>query len=94
MKPSCYKSTKDYENILQSWRFHTNRLIYNNILTLFSCEKPFYPDSSNKSTFITGTWINKWSEKFFVNDTLIIYLSTNDIYSEVEELQNRLRKRQ
>ena len=39
MKPSCYKSTKDYENILQSWRFHTNRLIYNNILTLFSCEK-------------------------------------------------------
>lgn len=37
-------------------------------------EEPVYPDPNNRGTFITGTWINKWSKEFKTGDTLSIYL--------------------
>ena len=40
--------------------------------------KPYYPDPKNANTYITGTWINRWSENFTIADTLIVYLSKED----------------
>lgn len=39
--------------------------------------KPFYPDSNNKSTFTTGTWIEKFSEHFaYQGDSVLFYLDS------------------
>ncbi|WP_339607889.1 carboxypeptidase-like regulatory domain-containing protein [uncultured Roseivirga sp.] len=48
-------------------------------------DEPLYPDSSNKSTFITGTWIEKYSQDFQSrNDSLIIYLDTDNLEEEIK----------
>ena len=47
-------------------------------------EEPVYPDPNNRETFITGTWINKWSKEFKTGDTLSIYLVREDEKAEVE----------
>lgn len=36
MKPSCYMSIKGHENILQSRWFHTNCLVFINLVIIFS----------------------------------------------------------
>lgn len=41
-------------------------------------EEPVYPDPNNRGTFITGTWIDKWSNEFKTGDTLSIYLVRED----------------
>ncbi len=53
-------------------------------------DKPIYPDSTNRNTFIFGTWIDKWSQDFCVSDTLIIYLSRQDVKSEIEKIKAKL----
>lgn len=55
-------------------------------------DEPFYPDTNNRKTFISGTWINKWSQNFIVDDTLTILLNKDDIDSEIERIQHDLRK--
>jgi len=47
-------------------------------------EEPVYPDPNNLNTFITGTWIEKWSEEFRTGDTLRIYLVREDLKAEIE----------
>lgn len=47
-------------------------------------EEPVYPDPNNRGTFITGTWIDKWSKEFKIGDTLCIYLVSEDTKAEVE----------
>ena len=49
-------------------------------------DEPVYPDSSNQSTFIIGTWIEKYSQYFkSKNDSLIIYLDTEDFEEELKQ---------
>lgn len=52
-------------------------------------DEPFYPNSSNRNTFITGTWINKWSQDFCASDTLRIYLTKYDTESEIETIKSK-----
>jgi hypothetical protein len=48
-------------------------------------EKPFYPNPNNKNTFVTGTWVEKYSGNFKVkSDSLIIYLDKNNLNKEIE----------
>ena len=55
-------------------------------------EKPFYPNPSKDSGFITGTWINSLSQNFAVyNDSLLIYLDENNIKKEIENIQKTLK---
>lgn len=55
-------------------------------------DEPFYPDSKNKNTFITGTWIEKYSEKFSVlSDTVTFYLDTIDVASEIKKTKSKFR---
>ncbi|WP_305982194.1 carboxypeptidase-like regulatory domain-containing protein [Roseivirga thermotolerans] len=42
-------------------------------------DNPIYPDSSNRNTFISAKWIEKFSADFkVIGDTLFIYLSENN----------------
>lgn len=50
-------------------------------------DQPFFPDPSNKNTFIKGQWIDKWSQDFAIHDTLIIYLSKDNLTLEIEKSQ-------
>ncbi|GAB2786772.1 hypothetical protein GCM10027275_34130 [Rhabdobacter roseus] len=50
-------------------------------------EKPVYPDPNNRGTFITGTWIDKWSKEFKTGDTLSIYLAKEDTKTEIEKIR-------
>lgn len=45
-------------------------------------DQPIYPDPNNRNTFITGTWIDKWSTDLRTGDTLSIYLSREDTKAE------------
>jgi hypothetical protein len=56
-------------------------------LTWVDYKQPYYPDPNNKNTYIYGIWINKWSQDFTVNDTLIIYLSKDNLPREIEQTQ-------
>ncbi|HEY4651206.1 MAG TPA: hypothetical protein VIG72_07315 [Pontibacter sp.] len=51
---------------------------------------PVYPDPENRETFVTGTWVNKWSTEFRTGDTLSIYLAREDIKAEVERNKKEL----
>ena len=56
-------------------------------------DEPFYPDPSNKNTFMTGTWINKFSEDFKVSgDTIILYLEEDNLEKEIQRIKEHLRK--
>jgi hypothetical protein len=48
-------------------------------------DEPFYPDSTNRNTFINGLWINKWSQHFQAGDTLIFYLTPNHTTSNIKK---------
>ena|SRR5688572_500306 len=55
-------------------------------------DEPFYPDSHNKKTLMTGTWIEKFSAKVsFLSDTIIFFLDTINVKGEIENVQNKLR---
>lgn len=55
-------------------------------------EQPFYPDTNNKSTFMTGTWIDRFSQNFEVDDELIIfYLDTINPKKEIETIQRKIK---
>ena len=55
-------------------------------------EKPFYPNSAKDSGFMTGTWINNFSQNFSVcNDSLFIYLDDDNIKKEIESIQKTLK---
>lgn len=56
-------------------------------------EKPFYPDTNNKGTFIVGTWIEKYSENFaFSGDTVLFYLDTINPKKEIEKIKAQIRR--
>lgn len=53
-------------------------------------DEPVYPDSSNRNTFIVGTWIEKYSQNFeSKNDRLIIYLDIENFEEEIKELKEK-----
>ncbi len=55
-------------------------------------EKPFYPNSAKDSGFMTGTWINKFSQNFSVyNDSIFIYLDDDNIKKEIESIQKTVK---
>jgi hypothetical protein len=53
-------------------------------------DEPVYPDPNNRETFITGTWIEKWSQDFSTRDTLSIYLMKEDTKAEVETIRKQV----
>jgi hypothetical protein len=61
-------------------------------------EKPFYPDTSTKSTYITGAWINQFSDHFTYcgelasGESMIFYLDT--INPQKEILDNKVRRKE
>lgn len=56
-------------------------------------DEPFYPDPNNRQTFVTGTWIEKYSEKFSaLSDTITFFLDTIDTKGEIERIKATLRK--
>ena len=58
----------------------------------FDFDKPIFPDTTNKNTFIVATWIEKYSRDFQVkNDSLIIYLADDNIEKEKEEIKKRIK---
>jgi len=59
--------------------------------TYVDFEEPAYPDPNNQETFITGTWIEKWSKEFKTGDTLNIYLEREDIEVEIKRNFNEIR---
>ncbi len=55
-------------------------------------EKPFYPNPDKSSTFMTGTWINSFSQNFAVkDDSLFIYLNNDNVKKEIENIQKTLK---
>jgi hypothetical protein len=57
-------------------------------------EKPFYPNPNNKSTFITGIWIEKYSGNFKIkSDSLIIYLDEKNLNKEIELIKQKLKSK-
>ena len=77
MKPSCHKSIKDYENNLLSLRFHTNRLIYNIILKLFSCEKTEFDILLSINYFLVVCmdclWLKPFSRNFRLSHLDVLF---------------------
>lgn len=54
--------------------------------------EPLYIDPNDKSTFITGTWIERYSQFFNVSsDTILFYLDTVDVKNEINQIQIRLK---
>ena len=57
-------------------------------------EEAFYPNPHNKNTFVTGTWVEKYSGNFKIkSDSLIIYLDENKLNKEMELIKGKLRKK-
>ncbi|TYB73817.1 carboxypeptidase-like regulatory domain-containing protein [Bizionia saleffrena] len=57
-------------------------------------EEPFYPNPYNKNTFVTGTWVEKYSGNFKIkSDSLIIYLDEKKINKEIELIKGKLKKK-
>lgn len=56
-------------------------------------DQPIYPDSSNRSNFISSTWIETYSRNFEVkSDSLIIYLDEINLKKELELIERQLIK--
>jgi len=53
-------------------------------------DEPLYLNS-DKSSFTTGTTIEKWSQNFSVSDTLTIYLTKDDEKAEVKKIKMKLK---
>jgi hypothetical protein len=47
--------------------------------------------NTNKSSYLLGVDIEKWSQDFAVVDSLRIYLTKKDIEGEVEKIQTKLK---
>ncbi len=57
-------------------------------------DKPFYPDPNNRNTFISSTWIEKYSGNFEIkSDNLIIYLDEKNLAKEIELIKNDLKNK-
>ena len=57
-------------------------------------KEPFYPNPNNKNTFITGTWIEKYSGDFKIkSDSLLIYLDENNLTKEIELIKEELKNK-
>ena len=55
-------------------------------------KEPFYPNPNNKNTFMSGTWIGKYSGEFKIkSDSLIIYLEENNLNEEIEWIKKQLK---
>lgn len=55
-------------------------------------DKPFYPDSNDKNSFIFGTDIAEYSENFAVTSNgEIYYLDTINVSQEINDVQNKVR---
>ena len=55
-------------------------------------ETPVYPDSTNPNTYVTGSWVNLYSENFRVNsDSLIIYLDVKNDDQEIQNIKEKLK---
>ena len=53
-------------------------------------DEPVYPDSTNRNTFKVGSWIEKYSQDFeSKNDSLIIYLDTENFEKEIKDLKEK-----
>ena len=53
-------------------------------------DEPLNPDSTNRNSFITGAWIEKYSQDFISrNDSLIIYLDTDNLEEELKEIKEK-----
>ena len=56
-------------------------------------DKPFYPNPAKDSGFITGTWIENYSQSFAVyDDSLLIYLDNNNVQKEIENIQKTIKE--
>ena len=55
-------------------------------------DAPFFPDPNDKGTFTIGTWIEKYSQMFSVrSDTILFYLDTVNVESEILQIKSRFR---
>ncbi len=53
-------------------------------------DEPVYPDSTNRNTYKTGSWIEKYSQDFeSKNDSLIIFLDTESFEEEIKTLKEK-----
>lgn len=56
-------------------------------------ETPFYPNPADRKTFILGTSIQRYSQKFSLEaDTIIIYLDELNTEKEINLIKENLRK--
>ena len=53
--------------------------------------EPLTNDSKAKTSDLTGTWIEKWSQNFTAGDTLLIYLTKDDEKAEIEKIETELK---
>ncbi|GAA3573511.1 hypothetical protein GCM10022395_23490 [Snuella lapsa] len=57
-------------------------------------EEPFYPDPNDRNTFISSTWIEKYSEDFEMkSDSLIIYLDEDNPAKEIELIKQKFKNK-
>ena len=57
-------------------------------------DEPFYPDPTNKNSYIVATWIEKYSGNFKIkSDSLIIYLDENNLTKEIELAKRKLKNK-
>lgn len=55
--------------------------------------KPFYPDTTDKETFMIGTSIKIFSESFaFKGDSILFYLDTINPKKEIKDIQEYMKK--
>lgn len=58
----------------------------------FDFDKPIYPDTTNRTTFIIASWIEKYSRNFQVrNDSLFIYLDDYNPEKEKETIKRKIK---
>ena len=80
-KPFKIRITSSDEGTSYTIKSETKDIEYNEPLYL----------NSDKSSFTTGTVIEKWSQNFSVGDTLTIYLTKDDEIAEVEMTKKKLK---
>jgi hypothetical protein len=57
-------------------------------------DKPFYPDPNNRNSYISSTWIEKYSGNFKIkSDSLIIYLDEKNLTKEIELIKIKLKNK-
>ncbi|RRQ48742.1 carboxypeptidase regulatory-like domain-containing protein [Maribacter algicola] len=57
-------------------------------------DEPFYPDPDNLNSYISSTWIEKYSRNFEIkSDSLIIYMDEKNLTKEIELLKQKLKNK-